>query len=104
MLEGDRGQLRKQVAARWLLSLDPQTANAYWDFTAAPPQAAIALGQGETLLFEAKLLDNMYDAVVFINCAGPHRAVEPRGRTVDGHRRREHPPTTLAPGHPQALR
>jgi diguanylate cyclase (GGDEF)-like protein len=70
MLEGDRGQLRKQVAARWLLSLDPQTANAYWDFTAAPPQAAIALGQGETLLFEAKLLDNMYDAVVFINARG----------------------------------
>ena len=40
MLEGDRGQLRKQVATRWLLSLDPQTANAYWDFTAAPAPAA----------------------------------------------------------------
>ena len=34
MLEGDRGQLRKDVATRWLLSLDPQTANAYWNFTA----------------------------------------------------------------------
>lgn len=65
MLECDRGQLRKQVATRWLLSLDPQAANAYWDFTAAPAPAASA--PGEALLFEAKLLDNMYDAVVFVN-------------------------------------
>jgi diguanylate cyclase (GGDEF)-like protein len=67
MLEADRGQLRKQVAARWLLALDPQTANAYWDFTAAPAPLAGPQGQGETSLFEAKLLDNMYDAAVFIN-------------------------------------
>ncbi|MGO9110039.1 MAG: diguanylate cyclase domain-containing protein [Thermoguttaceae bacterium] len=68
MLEGDRGQLRKHVAARWLLSLDPQTANAYWDFTATP--APTASTQGEASLFEAKLLDNMYDAVVFVNSQG----------------------------------
>ncbi len=67
MLEGDRGQLRKQVATRWLLSLDPQTANAYWDFTAAP---AAGSTQGEASLFEAKLLDNMYDAVVFVDSQG----------------------------------
>ncbi len=70
MLEGDRGQLRAEVATRWLLSLDPQTANAYWDFsaTAAPPAASHI--QAETALFEAKLLDNMYDAVVFVNSRG----------------------------------
>ena len=58
------------MATRWLLSLDPQTANAYWDFsaTAAPPAARHI--QAETALFEAKLLDNMYDAVVFINSRG----------------------------------
>ena len=67
MLEGDRGQLRKQVATRWLLSLDPQTANAYWDFTAPVPATGT---QGEISLFEAKLLDNMYDAVVFVNSQG----------------------------------
>jgi len=68
MLEGDRGQLRKQVATRWLLSLDHQTANAYWDFAA---DATPATGTpGEALLFEAKLLDNMYDAVVFVNSQG----------------------------------
>jgi diguanylate cyclase (GGDEF)-like protein/PAS domain S-box-containing protein len=71
MLEGDRGQLRKQVATRWLLSLDPQTANAYWDFSAAPAAAAAATGgRGEASLFDAKLLDNMYDAVVFVNSQG----------------------------------
>jgi diguanylate cyclase (GGDEF)-like protein len=70
MLEGDRGQLRKQVAARWLLALDPQTANAYWDFTAAPPPTVAPQAQSETSLFESKLLDNMYDAAVFINSRG----------------------------------
>ena len=65
MLEGDRGQLRKQVAARWLLSLDPQTANTYWNFTTAPIPAASQAS--EAAIFEAKLLDNMYDAVVFID-------------------------------------
>lgn len=68
MLEGDRGQLRKQVAARWLLSLDPQTANAYWDF--GPVGLPAAGPQGEASLFEAKLLDNMYDAAVFVDSQG----------------------------------
>jgi len=68
MLEGDRGQLRKQVATRWLLSLDPQTANAYWDLGAAPSPAAST--HGETSLFEDKLLDNMYDAAIFVDSHG----------------------------------
>ena len=66
MLEGDRGQLRKQVAARWLHALDPQAANSYWDLTAAPAATA----QSGTARFEAKLLDNMYDAVIFIDSKG----------------------------------
>jgi diguanylate cyclase (GGDEF)-like protein len=70
MLEGDRGQLRKQVATRWLLGLDAQAANAYWDFTACPAPTANGVGSGEYALFEAKLLDNMYDAVVFVNNLG----------------------------------
>src|SRR5207249_4390780 len=57
LLEGDRGQFRQQVAARWLLSLDPQTSNDYWDLAAAPTPAAPR--GGEASLFEAKLLDNM---------------------------------------------
>ena len=68
MLEGDRGELRRQVATRWLLSLDPQTANAYWDFTAAPAPAKALPGEASS--FEAKLLDNMYDAVVFVDAQG----------------------------------
>jgi len=68
MLEGDRGQLRKQVATRWLLTLDPQAANAYWDFTTSP--APLASAPDEESLFEAKLLDNMYDAIVFVSAQG----------------------------------
>ncbi len=70
MLEGDRGQLRKDVATRWLLSLDPQTANAYWNFTAVALPPTVAGSQGEASIFEAKLLDNMYDAVIFVNSRG----------------------------------
>ncbi len=70
MLEGDRGQLRKQVAARWLLRLDPQASNAYWDFTAGPAPVSNGASSSEQSLFEAKLLDNMYDAVVFIDARG----------------------------------
>ena len=70
MLEGDRGQLRKQVGTRWLLALDAQAANTYWDFTAGPAPAPTSLPPSESSLFEAKLLDNMYDAVVFINAKG----------------------------------
>ncbi len=70
MLEGDRGQLRKQVGTRWLMALDAQAANAYWDFTASPAPAPASLPPSESSLFEAKLLDNMYDAVVFVNAKG----------------------------------
>ena len=70
MLEGDRGQLRKQVATRWLLALDPQAANTYWNFTAVPAALVTAGAPNEVSLFEAKLLDNMYDAVIFVNAQG----------------------------------
>jgi diguanylate cyclase (GGDEF)-like protein len=65
MLEDDRGQLRSQVAARWLLSLDSQVANSYWNLASQSPAAS-----GEPSIFEAKLLDNMYDAVVFVDSQG----------------------------------
>lgn len=45
MLEGDRGQLRKEVAARWLLGLDPQASNSYWDFAAGPCAGSQRAGQ-----------------------------------------------------------
>jgi diguanylate cyclase (GGDEF)-like protein len=70
MLEGDRGQLRKEVATRWLVALDPNAANVYWDFAAAPIPVAGAATTNEASLYEAKLLDNMYDAVVFVNAQG----------------------------------
>ncbi len=66
MLESDRGQLRREAAARWLLSLDPQVADAYWN-SSVP---AAASPPNEASLFETKLLDNMYDAAVFVNVRG----------------------------------
>ncbi len=68
MIERDRGQFRKQVATRWLLSLDARTSDGYWDFnTDAMPGTATT---SPLSLFEAKLLDNMYDAVIFVDAQG----------------------------------
>jgi diguanylate cyclase (GGDEF)-like protein/PAS domain S-box-containing protein len=65
--ETDAAHFRREVAGRWLHALDPELVNSYWELggvasPAAPP------GVGD--LFEAKLLDNMYDAVVFIDAQG----------------------------------
>ena len=64
---GDPIDLHRQVATRWLLSLDPKTVNYYWDMNvmsaSTPPRPASSQ-------FESKLLDNMYDAVVFVDERG----------------------------------
>ena len=78
-------RMRWEVAHRWLLSLDPETVDAHWDLNCVPrrPRSEPAVDA----LFQGRLLDNMYDAVVFIDAAGPRRALEPRRGTADGHRR-----------------
>jgi len=63
----DQSQLREQVAGRWLNSLDPELVNSYWQFNFVPMSKS---RPSDDLLFETKLLDNMYDAVVFIDAAG----------------------------------
>ena len=63
----DQSELRREVAGRWLKSLDSEQANSYWKLSCVPP----AKGQPDVgLLFQSKLLDNMYDAVVFIDATG----------------------------------
>ena len=56
------------MAQRWLHSLDPETANSLLgaDRVAARPQRP---PRETDALFGARLLDNMYDAVVFIDAA-----------------------------------
>ncbi len=53
-------------AQRWLRELDPAQADAHWSLNPAPRPVALP----EDSLFQSKLLENMYDAVLFIDSAG----------------------------------
>jgi diguanylate cyclase (GGDEF)-like protein len=61
----DTGELRNDVADRWLQSLDPGLVDSYWHLNCVPSPG---LPSGDSM-FQAKLLDNMYDAVVFVDAA-----------------------------------
>jgi diguanylate cyclase (GGDEF)-like protein/PAS domain S-box-containing protein len=62
----DPAALHHEVASRWLRSLDPDLVNSYWELNNRPsPQN----GKHHGTLFESKLLENMYDAVVFFDAA-----------------------------------
>ena len=61
---GDLAQLRGDAARHWLRALDPETANAFWEMSiSAVPASRAERGP----LFEDRLLDNMHDAVVFVD-------------------------------------
>ncbi len=62
--ECDQSRLHEQVAQRWLDSLDQKQVNGLWDWNAAKTQPA---GGGLNALFEQTLLDNMRDAVIFLD-------------------------------------
>jgi diguanylate cyclase (GGDEF)-like protein/PAS domain S-box-containing protein len=56
--------LRSEMAKRWLHGLDPEAANSYWGLSAVPCEG----GREDTARrFETKLLENMHDAVVFVD-------------------------------------
>ena len=66
------GRPRRVCSGRWPAAgcaTSIRAVNSYWDFNCvrSPPAAA---GHRRSL-FQAKLLDNMYDAVVFIDADGP---------------------------------
>ena len=60
----DQSELRLAIAQCWLQRLDPEAANSCWEWS--PPPAASPAGQGESL-FQMRLLDNMHDAVIFVD-------------------------------------
>ncbi|MCC6127379.1 MAG: diguanylate cyclase [Pirellulales bacterium] len=62
----DSGPLHREVAGRWLRLLDPDLVNSYWELNNVPSPSGEKYGS----IFEAKLLENMYDAVVFFDSAG----------------------------------
>ena len=60
----DQTALRAELAQRWLHDLDPEAANSYWGLSVIRCTG----GREDTARrFETKLLENMHDAVVFID-------------------------------------
>jgi len=66
---GDPSSLHREVAARWLQSLDPRAVDSWWQLgTVGTPYGSGGVAPaGTDSLFQAKLLESMYDAVVFID-------------------------------------
>jgi diguanylate cyclase (GGDEF)-like protein len=63
----DQMMVRGEAARRWLMSLDPATANSRWglnDPLTTPAESHV------DAVFQSRLLDTMYDAVMFIDAAG----------------------------------
>ncbi len=63
----DRCAIHDAVAWRWLRSLDPDLVNSYWELNCVPSSPRPFDAEA---MFQAKLLENMYDAVVFIDAGG----------------------------------
>lgn len=67
LYEQDHRQFAEAVAQRWLHSLDAGGSQEFFRRGELPFRAS---EQGPEVLYQQKLLDNMYDAVVFIDAAG----------------------------------
>jgi diguanylate cyclase (GGDEF)-like protein/PAS domain S-box-containing protein len=69
----DQSSLHQEVAGRWLQSLDPALVNSYWHLNCAVSHGEsggdAAGAPSLDSLFRAKLLDNMYDAAIFVDAA-----------------------------------
>jgi len=61
---GNQPQFRREVATRWLQSLDPEVVDSYWELGALPSPSRT---KDADTMFQARLLDNMHDAVVFVD-------------------------------------
>jgi diguanylate cyclase (GGDEF)-like protein len=64
---GDPTAARGEAARRWLQSLRPATVNSYWTLSSPWPPS---IEPSVDAIFQGRLLDAMYDAVVFIDAAG----------------------------------
>lgn len=62
--EHDMKRLHRRMAAQWLQALDPAAAATSW--RPSIPEGGLHLA-AEDNLFQQKLLDNMYDGVVFLD-------------------------------------
>jgi diguanylate cyclase (GGDEF)-like protein/PAS domain S-box-containing protein len=101
----DQSSLHEEVAGRWLRSLDPALVNSYWRLNgvASPGECCGEPGGVRSLdsLFRAKLLDNMYDAAIFVDAAQQviawnHGAERLTGVSAHGIRQHSWRPELLA--------
>ncbi len=77
----DHATLHRRVAQRWLLSLDPDLVNSHWSLNTIPSPLG---GAKFSSLFEAKLLENMCDAVAFVDAAGRIMVWNPGAERLTG--------------------
>ena len=62
----DQSAYRREVTSRWLHGLDPEIVDSYWELSC---EVSAKQHTGEPSLFESKLINNMHDAVVFVDDA-----------------------------------
>ena len=62
----DQTRIRREVAGRWLHKLDPETVNSFWELNTSPTRPRRSDAESP---FEGRLLENMHDAVVFIDAS-----------------------------------
>jgi diguanylate cyclase (GGDEF)-like protein/PAS domain S-box-containing protein len=67
LLGDDPSRLHAEVAGRWLRTLDPRLVDSCWSLNCVPSEARRPQGEA---LFQSKLLENMHDAVVFVDAGG----------------------------------
>ena len=65
--QGDQTSIRYEVAHRWLRSLEPELVDSYWN---SNTPLVSKKKQTTGVLFQDRLLDSMYDAVVFVDAGG----------------------------------
>ncbi len=63
---GNLDRIRGEVAGRWLHTLAPEISNSYWALT---DNSAQTRNRHDLRFFEDRLLDNMHDAVVFVDAS-----------------------------------
>lgn len=63
----DQTMVRGEAARRWLASLGPATANTHWQLNG---NITTAIETTIDTMFQGRLLDTMYDAVIFVDTAG----------------------------------
>ncbi len=60
-------QLHHKVVSHWLQNLDASQSNRFWRGAVAPAGTTALTGASGENVFQQRLLENMYDAVIFVN-------------------------------------